>query len=93
MIGPVVGGTHLAEGGRSVAPNREAPPVFTDVEEREQWRAARPGSGARPQVPVQPMPAQTAPDPSAARVSSPQASALPGQRTAGADQPSEHQQR
>src|SRR5215469_842964 len=28
MPGPVLGGMHVATGGRSVAPNREAPPVF-----------------------------------------------------------------
>ena len=30
MPGPVLGGVHVAEGGRSVAPNREAPAVFTE---------------------------------------------------------------
>jgi hypothetical protein len=30
MPGPVLGGIHAAEGGRSVAPNREAPAVFTE---------------------------------------------------------------
>ena len=30
MQGPVLGGIHAAEGGRSVAPNREAPAVFTE---------------------------------------------------------------
>jgi hypothetical protein len=32
MPGPVLGGTHLAEGGRSVSPDRDAPAVFTDAE-------------------------------------------------------------
>ena len=35
MPGPVLGGTHLAEGGRSVAPERDAPAFFTDVEVAE----------------------------------------------------------
>jgi hypothetical protein len=35
MPGPVLGGTHLAEGGRSVSPDRDAPAVFTDAEVTE----------------------------------------------------------
>ena len=35
MTGPVLGGTHLAEGGRSVSPDRDAPAVFTDAEVTE----------------------------------------------------------
>jgi hypothetical protein len=30
MPGPVLGGVHLAEGGRSVSPNRVAPATFTE---------------------------------------------------------------
>jgi hypothetical protein len=30
MPGPVLGGMHVAEGGRSVSPNRDAPAVFTE---------------------------------------------------------------
>ncbi|WP_300612585.1 hypothetical protein [Trebonia sp.] len=30
MPGPVLGGVHVAEGGRSVSPNREAPATFTE---------------------------------------------------------------
>jgi len=35
MPGPVLGGVHLAEGGRSVSPDRDAPAVFTDAEVTE----------------------------------------------------------
>jgi hypothetical protein len=63
MQGPVLGGMHLSEGGRSVAPTGQAPAEFTDNELR--WiegvetghpEAAR-TEAARPEVPVQPMPA------------------------------------
>lgn len=54
MMGPVVGGTHVAEGGRSVAPDRDAPPVFTNEEIRQLDRSE---SQARPEVPVQRVPA------------------------------------
>jgi len=55
MPGPVLGGTHLAEGGRSVSPDRDAPAVFTDAEVTELTSPVvagqeRPG---RPQVPDQ----------------------------------------
>jgi hypothetical protein len=51
----VLGGTHLAEGGRSVSPDRDAPAVFTDAEVTELTSPVvadqeRPG---RPQVPAQ----------------------------------------
>jgi hypothetical protein len=50
MPGPVLGGIHVAEGGRSVAPNRVAPSVLTSEEpaEFEQDAAAE-----RPRVPGQ----------------------------------------
>jgi hypothetical protein len=35
MAGPVLGGTHMSEGGRSVAPDRDAPAFFTDAEVTE----------------------------------------------------------
>jgi hypothetical protein len=63
MQGPVLGGMHLSEGGRSVAPTGQAPAELTENELR--WieggetghaEAARPEE-ARPEVPVQPMPA------------------------------------
>jgi hypothetical protein len=63
MPGPVLGGTHLAEGGRSVSPDRDAPAVFTEAEVTEltspvvagQERAGRPqqtgeGDRAKPSV-------------------------------------------
>jgi hypothetical protein len=68
MQGPVLGGMHLSEGGRSVAPTGQAPAELTENELR--WieggeaghpEAARPEQArpeqARPEVPVQPMPA------------------------------------
>lgn len=49
MPGPVLGGIHVAEGGRSVAPNREAPAVFTEpVPEVPAQRAAAPEPAAAP---------------------------------------------
>ena len=33
MRGPVLGGMHVAGGGRSVSPNRDAPPVLTDADD------------------------------------------------------------
>ena len=65
MQGPVLGGMHVAGGGRSVSPNREAPSVLTDVdevpydrrdydpedEEAAQWREA-PVGGYDAWIPV-----------------------------------------
>ncbi len=59
MPGPVLGGMHVGGGGRSVAPNREAPSVLTTVDEvpydqrdyepghemAAQWEQAAPGTG------------------------------------------------
>jgi hypothetical protein len=55
MPGPVLGGTHLAEGGRSVAPDRDAPAVFTDAEVTELTSPVVAGQEqpVRPQVPGQ----------------------------------------
>jgi len=55
MPGPVLGGTHLAEGGRSVAPDRDAPAVFTDAEVTELTSpvVAGPERAGRPPVPDQ----------------------------------------
>jgi hypothetical protein len=58
MIGPVVGGIHYADGGRSVSPDPRAPMQFTDEEEREIRRASRDRTTTRPHVPGQPVPAQ-----------------------------------
>lgn len=50
LPGPVLGGIHLAAGGRSVSPTRDAPAMFDD-ETSEQGLAAP--DAAQPQVPVQ----------------------------------------
>jgi hypothetical protein len=66
MRGPVLGGMHLGSGGRSVSPNREAPPVLTNVDdvpydqrdyepehdEAAQWAGGTRGAG-EPWIPVQ----------------------------------------
>jgi hypothetical protein len=62
MPGPVLGGIHLAEGGRSVAPNRELPADLTLAE--PQVPAQRTASGdptasdIRAEAPTGPIPAQ-----------------------------------
>jgi hypothetical protein len=61
MIGPVVGAIHYADGGRSVAPDREAPPVFTTQEELDISRRASGRVTTRPQIPGQPVPGQRTP--------------------------------
>jgi hypothetical protein len=55
MTGPVLGGTHLAEGGRSVSPDRDAPAFFTDAEvtELHSPAAAGPAWPGGPSVPEQ----------------------------------------
>ena len=55
MPGPVLGGTHLAEGGRSVAPERDAPAFFTDAEVTELTSpvAVGPARPGQPPVPEQ----------------------------------------
>lgn len=44
MPGPVLGGIHMAEGGRSVAPNRDAPAVLVEPLEVPAQRDAAPGA-------------------------------------------------
>jgi hypothetical protein len=58
MSGPVLGGVHLSEGGRSVAPTDNEPAELTETE-LGAMRAAETGQpgASRPEVPVQPMPA------------------------------------
>jgi outer membrane biosynthesis protein TonB len=65
LQGPVLGGMHVAGGGRSVAPNREAPSVLTNTDEvpydqrdydpedelAQWWRETPPGTD-EPWVPV-----------------------------------------
>jgi hypothetical protein len=100
MEGPVLGGMHVAGGGRSVSPNREAPSVLTNVddvpydqrdyepehEEAAQWREAAPGTGEF-WIPVQrgPEPYRTAGQPEPATGQTGAASGMPAQRTAEAD--------
>ena len=72
MPGPVLGGIHAAEGGRSVAPHREAPAVFTEpLEGVPAQRAAAPEPAAAPAAGEAPAAGQ----------------ALPAQRSADADHP------
>ena len=71
MPGPVLGGIHAAEGGRSVAPNREAPAVFTEP---------------LPELPAQ-RAAEQAATPAASGDTTAAGPALPAQRGADADQP------
>lgn len=52
MPGPVLGGIHMAEGGRSVAPNRDASAVLADVVTAES------GAGAGDRVPAGAVPGQ-----------------------------------
>jgi hypothetical protein len=84
MTGPVLGGMHVAEGGRSVAPNRELPAVLPDL------AAAAPAGEAGRGVPAQRAPGQRGPqapaEPAPAGASAPAGSAetVPAQRTAPA---------
>jgi hypothetical protein len=89
MTGPVLGGMHIAEGGRSVAPNRDAPAILTDEEARQ----LRQRSTLRPGVPSQGLPSQR-PAHRSGQPASPatstrqpsQAPPFPGQRTASHDE-------
>jgi hypothetical protein len=87
MNGPVLGGMHLSEGGRSVAPDRDAPAELTDEEDRQLRRSA----ATRPYVPSQGMPGMvvtTAREPSQAP-----ALKLPDPRSAVHDQQADHRPR
>jgi hypothetical protein len=101
MPGPVLGGIHLAAGGRSVAPSREAPAVLTDEEEEveEEYReyemagasqaGGTPAEG-RPFVPgqrdAQPQQAPTLPaQPQAPAEQAGTVADMPTQRTGKAD--------
>lgn len=55
MPGPVLGGIHRAEGGRSVAPNRELPADLTIPEPQVPPQRT-------PQAPTEPIPAQRSAD-------------------------------
>ena len=88
MPGPVLGGTHLAEGGRSVAPERDAPAFFTDAEVTELASPVA-ASPARP-APLVPEQRETEAPPASAQEAGPQPTtakppAMPAQRTAEGD--------
>lgn len=96
MPGPVLGGYHVAEGGRSVAPNREAPAergdLFADLAAQAPT-AGHPGEAetGRPQVPAQRGPRAPAeptapPSPTGAGA---RPEPVPAQRTAPGDTPAE----
>jgi hypothetical protein len=100
MTGPVLGGMHLAEGGRSVAPNRDAPAEFTEAEARAMSHFAEPGlpvpmpvqrtATTRPSVPSQPLPSRQ--PPGASQPSAAPGLRLPDPRDATHDEPAKHQQ-
>jgi hypothetical protein len=69
LPGPVLGGIHMAAGGRSVSPTRDAPAMFED-ETLEQGGA--PPDAAQPQVPAQ-------------RAAGTPTEPIPAQRTASGD--------
>lgn len=81
MQGPVVGGTHVSDGGRSVAPNRRAAAIFADHEAEVFFSAMVPGQ--RTGSPAgEPAPAAENQQHSAATPAR-----APAQRTGEADQP------
>lgn len=86
MPGPVLGGMHVAEGGRSVAPTRDAPPVLT-IEESEEFEQ---GEGVAP-APERPrVPGQRSAGAPPAPTGGGQAGAVPGMptpRSGDADRP------
>jgi hypothetical protein len=92
MPGPVLGGTHLAEGGRSVAPERDAPAFFTDDEVTELASpvtagAARPGGPLVPeQRETEPLPASASGQEARPRPPTDKQPAMPPQRTGEGDQ-------
>ena len=84
MPGPVLGGTHLAEGGRSVSPDRDAPAHFTDAEVTELHSPVAAGP-ARPGGPLVPEQRETETLPASAREAPPAMPTMPAQRTAEGD--------
>jgi hypothetical protein len=90
MPGPVLGGTHLAEGGRSVSPDRDAPAFFTDAEVTELHSPAAAGP-TRPGGPSVPEQRETEAVPASAQEAGSQPPtakppAMPAQRTGEGDQ-------
>jgi hypothetical protein len=53
MHGPVLGGIHFATGGRSVAPNRDAPALFTEAEEEAEEAYEMAGATTRADAPAE----------------------------------------
>jgi len=94
MPGPVLGGTHFAEGGRSVSPDRDAPAVFTNAEVTELTSpvVTGPEQPGRPQVPDQrgtealPTSAQEA-GPQLPVAQAPAMPTMPAQRAGEGDRP------
>ena len=70
MPGPALGGSHMAEGGRSVAPNRDAPAVLGETLDVRAQRDAAPATAGDASTATADLPAQRAgtadrPEPSA----------------------------
>jgi hypothetical protein len=86
MPGPVLGGIHLAEGGRSVAPSRELPADLTLAEQQIPPQRTS-------QAPAGPVPAQRTASgdatPADARAEAP-TEPIPAQRAQGADAETDH---
>lgn len=83
LPGPVLGGIHFAEGGRSVSPNREAPAVFDAQEERWIEETGQPQVPAQrgPRTPAEPIPAQRTASGGQAPAGPEQANVVDGTRT------------
>jgi len=88
MPGPVLGGIHLSEGGRSVAPSRELPADLTLAEQQvPPQRTPQPAQApARAEAPPGPVPAQRTADATAEAPTEP----IPAQRAQGADTETDH---
>jgi hypothetical protein len=84
MPGPVLGGVHLAEGGRSVAPNRELPADLTPPPQIPAQRASQAA-----QAPATAPGPPAAGEPTAAGAPA-QSGPVPAQRTQEADTPADH---
>lgn len=78
MMGPVLGGTHVSDCRRSVAPSRSSEATFADTEAKALLGAGVPG----PRVP------DAAPVPTGQQAAGqPEAPVVPAQQTGDADQP------
>jgi hypothetical protein len=63
LPGPVLGGIHMAAGGRSVAPTRDAPAMFEDEALEQGWATPETAQSQvpaqrAPRAPAEPVPAQ-----------------------------------